>query len=908
MPRLRRWLVRLSNAFRPGREEPDLSREVAAHVALLEDEFVRRGMTSGEARRAAVLSLGGIEQTKELHRDARSFIWLDDARRDLQHAVRLLRRNPIFALTAALSLAIGIGANTTIFTVANRLLFREPVGVADPGRLVDIAPTENGRFSEPVVPYPTYLDIRQRVTTLEGVHGYALDLQPMSLAGPDGAERIFGSLVTSNYFAVLGVRPAAGRLFNAGDSEEPGASPIVVLSHSFWTRRFNANPAVVGQTLQLTGHPFVVVGVAREGFQGTSVLMPDVWVPAAMTAAVSELTTSVLRVAVGGRLKPGVPLLRAASEVELIGQALERERPKPRMRMTPDGVRQENLGGGLRLVAWSPIPPIVRLPATAFIAVLMLVVSLVLVIACANVAGVLLARATARRRAIAVRVAIGAGRARLIRQLITETMLLFVLGGAAGLLLARGMTSLLISVLPSLPLPVDVSLPLDGRVVLWTTGLSLVAAILSGLAPALQASKADVVSALKDDPQGPADRLRLRNAFVIAQVAFSVLLVVSAGLLVRALRNASAVDLGFDPRGVEVTSLDLSLAGYTRTTGPLFVRELANRVRELPSVQAATMAQLVPMGGGMRLCCGVTVPGATPPNGQRFFEPNWNVVEPGYFATLRMPVVAGRDFNDADRNGTQPVAIVGAAAARQFWPNTSTRDVVGQFMLWQTGVPGALDRASVVVKLLVVGVAGDVKSGGPEGLPRRIVYVPMQQRYDSRMMVLARTTHGQRITGEIRALVASMNPNLPIVGARTLEDQSSPVLLQLRVSASVSGAIGLVGMLLAAIGIYGVTAYAVTRRTHEIGVRIALGARRTDVIAMVLRQGMSLVTLGAAIGLCLGAGAGRLLSTWLVGIPAIDPITFGGSALLFAFIGLVACYVPAYRATSVNPTDALRHE
>jgi predicted permease len=537
----------------------------------------------------------------------------------------------------------------------------------------------------------------------------------------------------------------------------------------------------------------------------------------------------------------------------------------------------------------------------------MSVVSLVLVIACANVAGVLLARATARRREIAVRLAIGAGRARLIRQLITETTLLFVLGGAAGLLLARGMTSLLISVLPSLPLPVDVSLPLDGRVVLWTTGLSLVAAILSGLAPALQASKADVVSALKDDPQGPSDRSRLRHAFVIAQVAFSVLLVASAGLLVRALRNASAVDLGFDPRGVEVTSLDLSLAGYTRTTGPLFVRELADRVRELPSVQAATLAQLVPMGGGMRMCCGITVPGATPPNGQRFFEPNWNVVEPAYFATLRIPVLAGRDFNDADRNGTQPVAIVGAAAARQFWPNASAQDVVGQFMLWQTS-PDGPDRTAAVRRLLVVGVAGDLKSGGPGALPRPIVYVPMQQRYNSRMMLLARTTHGQRITGEIRAVVASMNPNLPVVGARTLEDQSGPILTQLRVSASVAGSVGLVGMLLAAIGIYGVTAYSVTRRTHEIGVRIALGAGRTDVIAMVLRKGMSLVALGSAIGLLLGAAAGRLLSTWLVGIPAIDAITFGGSAMLFAVIGLVACYVPAHRAATVDPSVALRVE
>jgi predicted permease len=908
---MRRFVLRILNTIWPSRAEPDLARELASHLAILEDEFQRRGLTAEDARRTARIALGGIEQTKELHRDVRSFVWLDDTWRDARYGARMLRRNPIFALTAALSLAIGIGANTTIFTVANRLLFRVPAGVAHPDRLVDIAPTENGQLAEPVIAYITYRDIRQRASTLDGVYGFQLDLQPMSMSEPGksvGAERIFGNIVTTNYFAVLGVLPAAGRLFDAGDSEEPGASPIVVLSHSFWTRRFNRDPAIVGQTLRLTGHPFAVVGIAAEGFQGTSVLVPDIWVPSGMAAMFGKADQP--RLMVGGRLAPGVSLRQAAGEIDAIGRALAQENPRPRIRLTPDGVRRGNSGEGLRLVPWSPIPPILRLPATAFIAVLTMVVTLVLVIACANVAGVLLARAMARRREIAVRLAIGAGRTRLIRQLITETMLLFTLGGSAGLLLARGLTSLLVSRLPTLPLPVDVSLPLDARAVIFTTGLSLIAAILSGLAPALHASKAEVVSGLKDDPQGPSDRLRLRNAFVVAQVALSMLLVLGAGLLVRALHSATRLDFGFDPNAVEVVSLDLSLAGYSRTTGPLFIRELADRIRELPDVQASTLAQIVPMGRAMWLCCGVAVPGTTPPNGQPFFQPDWNVVEPGYFETLRIPLLAGRDFSAVDRAGSQPVAIVSEGAARQFWPGTQAQDAVGRSILLQNDPPEARrDSGSrAVTSLLVIGVASNLKSGSPNQPPRPLVYVPMQQRYEPRMMLLARTTHGQRITGQIRAVVASINANLPIVAARTLSDQSSPILTQLRISASVAGSVGVVGMLLAAFGIYGVTAYAVARRTREIGIRMALGARSADVIGMVLRQGMALVGLGSAVGLMLGVGAGKLLAAWLLGIPAIDLVTFAGTIVLFASIGLVACYVPVRRATQIDAMEALRYE
>jgi predicted permease len=885
-------VLRLRNALRPASAEADLAREVASHLALVEDELVRRGMTAEEARFAARRAFGGVALAKDLHRDARSFVWLDDARRDVRHSARLLRRDPLFALTAALSLAIGIGANTTIFTVANVLLFRPPAGVADADRLVDIGTrTPGGGFGNSS--YPNYLDLRQRATTVDGVYAYPLFPHAMSLGGTgsaSGSERIFGTAVTGNYFTVLGAAPAAGRLFGAAEIEQPGAAPVVVLSHRFWTRRFDKDPAVVGRTLTLNRRAFTVIGVASEGFQGTGIRAGDVWVPIAMDTPVTSLTNRASAgLLLGGRLKPGVTVSQAAAEMDAIGRALEREYP------------DENRGKGFVVEAASPVPG-ASVPVAVFLGLLTAIVMLVLAIACANLAGVLLARAAARRTEIAVRLALGAGRARLVRQLLAETLMLFALGGGGGLLMARGLTSVLVSLLPALPFPVNVSLALDLRGVLFTTGLVLAAALLSGLAPALQASKADVVSALKDDAQSPS-RLRLRHGFVIAQVAFSILLIVVAGLFVRALQAAGSGDPGFDPHGVELASLDLSLAGYTVTTGPLVAREIVDRVRALPDVQTASLALVLP-GGFETQRRALGVPGVTPPNGQRFFGVDWNVVEPGYFATLRIPLAAGRDFTAADRDGTPLAAIVGEGTARRFWPG---QDAVGKYVVQPT--LGPRGQVTETRTLLVVGVARDVKASSLiDGLSRSLVYVPLQQQYAAGVTIVARTTRGQRIAEEIRSLAASINPDLPIVTSQTLEDAMALGLVPQRVVVSVSGGLGLVGALLAAIGIYGVTAYAVARRRREIGIRMALGAQRADVVRLILRQGMRLAISGSAIGLLLAAGASQALGAFLFGVPPLDPAIFGGAAALFACVGLTACYLPARRATTIDPLAALRSE
>jgi predicted permease len=821
---------------------------------------------------------------------------LDGCLADVRYATRLLRRDPLFALTATLSLAIGIGANTTIFTIANALLFKPPSGVADSSRLVDIGRSQNGEGFDNSS-YPNYLDIRSRTTTLSGVYAYRFGAEPMSLGGRDGAERIYGDMVSTNYFTVLGTRALVGRLFEVGDSEQAGASPIAVLSHQFWKRRFNGDPAVVGQTLTLNGRPFSVVGIAPEGFHGTTVMTSDVWLPISMVGEVSprrSLSILTSREAVwlimGGRLKPGVSVAQARAELAGIGRALEQEFP------------EANRGKAIRVAPTSPIPGN-GAPVAAFLGVLLGIVGLVLAIACANVAGILLARATARRQEIAVRLAIGAGRWRLVRQMLVESMLLFLAGGVAGLALARVMTTLLVSLLPTLPIPVGVTLALDSRAVGFTLGLSLIAAVLSGLAPALHVSRAAVVSALKADARGGPERQRLRNVFVVAQVAFSIMLVIGAGLFVRALQRAAEIDPGFDPRGLELAALDLSLGNYTAETGPQFASQVIERVRQVPGVESAALAAMVPLGlGGLGLG-GLAVPGAPTEQGRRFVEADWNVVTPGYFHTMRMKLATGRDFTDGDRDGAAPVVIVNETAAKRFWPGVPAEDVVGRALLQQTGTAGAQDATRT---LTVVAVARDSKYRSLGEDPRPFVYVPIAQQYMPRTTIVARSTNGQRLAAEIRGLLASMNPNLPIVAALTFDDYASFGLVPQRVAASVSGSLGVVGLLLAAIGIYAVTAFMVTSRGREIGIRMALGAQQSDAVRMVLRQGMLLTAVGSAIGLALAAAVSRLLASLLFGVSAADPLAYGGAALLFGVVGLIACYVPARRATRINPIEALR--
>jgi predicted permease len=892
------------------RVERDLDDEVRAAVDLLIDEELRKGKSPVEARRTALLQLGGIESVKAQVREVRAGALVDTLLGDIRFAARLLVRNPIFTLTAAMSLAIGIGATTTIFTVANGLLLRSAVGVTESGRLVDITRSKSagGPGIDPIS-YPDYLEVRRRATTLEAVYGYQLELPPASLRVESvGAERVYPGVVTNNYFEALGVPAAAGRTFGSVDSEEPGGAPVVVLSHRFWARRFDSDPGIVGRAMYLNGSPFTIVGVAREGFLGMTVVAPDLWVPASMVAALNPeyggrqlVTRGFDFMMLGARLKPGVSKAQASAEIATIGAALAREFPV-KYDLLPLGLAPTTVSYVWSAEASSPIPSGLRVIVGGFLTLLMAIVSVVLVIACANLAGVLLARGVVRRREIAVRTAIGAGRARVVRQLLTETTVLFAIGGIAGLVLARVLTSLLVSLLPSFPVPVNVSVPLDGRVVAFSLGLSFIAALLCGVAPALHASKTDVLTTLKDDGQAPMDRLRLRSAFVVAQVAFSILLVITAAILVRDVDRVTSVDRGFDSRQVDVASVNLSMAGYTAASGSIFASQLLERVRAIPDVEAATLSDRQPDPGSM-IMGGLSIPGISPPQGQPYFYPNWSIVDSQYFATLRVPLIAGRDFTDADRDGVPRVAILGESAAKRFFPNKSA---IGQVVQVHTGNLTAPNSPSS--PLVIVGVARDVQFD-PNQAPRLNLYVPMRQKYVSGITILARTKGPASVAEQIRALVTSMNPNLPVLSAQTLDSSGrGPVEAQLRVAATVAGSVGLIGLLLAAMGIYGVTAYTVARRTREIGIRLSLGAGSAAVVAMILRQGMTLVGIGLAIGLVLSVGIGRVLSAQRFGITAPGAATFIAATVLFVVVALIACYAPLRRAVRIGAMDALRYE
>ena len=876
-----RWILRLFQNLRSrDRLEHELNDELSGALEWLIAEKQKAGLTGAAARRAARLELGSTESIKDAVRDVRAGSVLESVMHDIRYGVRLLVRNPLFTVTAVCSLGVGIGATTTIFGIAEALLFRPPYGVSEPDRLVDIGSARDG-FRIGTVSYQNYVDIRQRASTLQDVYAYSVWPTPMSLGRPDGVERIHGHLVTANYFAVLSASPASGRFFDVSDG-----SRVVVLSYRLWTSRFERDRSVVGRLIRLNGQPFTVVGIVAEGFQGTTIRSPDLWLPIddRVPAGGAGAGTSLL---LGGRLKPGVSRAQAAAELETLAVVLERESP------------EENRGLKLRVATLSPSPDM-RGPLAIFLLLLSAIVLIVLAVACTNLTSILLARTASRRREFAMRMAIGAGRSRIVRQLMVETLVLFTLGCGAGLLLSLWFTAFLLQLLPALPVPLDMSLALDARGFVFAAGVSLVAAVLSALLPARQAAKADLVSAMREDTQ-TIGRMRLRNAFVVAQVAFSIILIVVAGLFGRALNRVASIDPGFNPAELEVVDLDLTTGGYTGANGPPFARDLLARIATLPGVARATLAFAAP-GAFEGLGVSIAVDAAEAAGGRRSFDGAGNIVAPGYFATLGIPFLAGRDFTASDRRGAQGVAIVSETTARRLWPGKDPSSAIGQFVLRGTGT-------EATASLLVVGVAGDVTYNSlVDGSREIFVYLPLEQNYLPRLTIVARANSGRSVRPSIAAALAGLDPNLPILDTARLADRLRAAHTPQRIVVSLAGSLGLLGLLLSAIGIHGVSAYAVAARTREIGVRLALGARRSHVVTLVLKQSVTVVAIGGVLGLALAAGAGQVLRALLFGIPPLDPVAFGGAAMVLTGVGFVACYAPLRRAMRIRIVDAVRWE
>lgn len=812
---------------------------------------------------------------------------------DLRYGARMLWKSPGFTFVAMLSLAIGIGANTTIFSLVNAALLRPPSGIKDAGRLVDIhgtAAAGNERFH--TLSYPDYLYYRNHNEVFDGMTAYSF--RPLSLKRSGEAKHVFGMIVTGNYFSVLDVRPALGRFFLPEEDRTPNTHPVAVMSYALWQREFGGDPGVIGRTLTLNGHACTVIGVAPQNFRGTIVyLAPEVWVPMQMQAQavpgsdlLGDRGTQWLTAA--GRLKTGVSIGTAQAAMSILARQLADSHP--------DTNRDE----GISLTPASSVPGEVRGAVVGFVSLLMGVVGLVLLIACANVAGLFLARASARRQEVAIRMAVGANRGRLVRQLLTESVLLFLAGGTIGVLLAVWTNDLLPKFLPSSS-AASIDLNVDVRVLSFTLMVSLLTGILFGLAPALEASKPDVIFALKSDTAGAGSRRsRTRNLFVVAQIAVSLVLLIGAGLFVRSLRNAGSIDPGFNPDGVYTVAFDLAIQGYDEERGREFYGKLIERVETLPGVRAAGLAALVPLAGGNR-SVGINVGGHEPPPGQRSFDVGTNSVDPRYFRTVEVPVLRGRNFTDADRRTGAQVAVVNETMARRFYGSV---DAVGK--RFTLGAVGGADSAPVEI----IGVVKDGKYVTLGEEPRPHIYRAFEQAYHPRMTLHVRTAPGDAagVIAAVRREAQLLDGNLPLTGVTTMTEQIGFSLIPLRFAASVVGTLGLIGLLLAGVGIFGVVSYSVAGRTREIGIRMALGAQPRDVLRLVVRQGMSLALVGVGIGLPLAFASTRALASLLYGVSATDPLVFVGIALLLVVVALVASYIPARRATRVEPVVALRYE
>lgn len=817
--------------------------------------------------------------------------------RQFKHALRLFARQPLFTLTAVASLAIGIGANATIFSAGNALLLAPTTGIEAPDRLVDVGLTRpNSNFD--TMSYPNFADLRDRNRTLMAMYAYEIEPKALSLGNSDGAVRMYGQLVSAGYFDVLGVTPAAGVFFHA--AQEVVGTPLrrVVLSDRFWRRQFAADPAVVGREVVINGDAFTVSGITPPGFQGTTIISPDVWVPLTTYARTlpgenmfrSRENTWLIA---GGRLKPGITVAAARQDLGAIMTDLNKQFPDILHGMTAAVTTSSRVPGE----AGNVVTPI--------IAVLAAIVGLVLLLACTNLAGLLLARAAARSREMSVRAALGASRWNLMQPLLAESTVLFVAGGIAAALLATWMTGALWSLLPRLPFPVDVSLTIDWRVLAFTFGLALVAGLVTGLVPAWQSSRPDLTSHMKADQSAPG-RQRLRHGLVSAQMGLCLLLLVVAGLLLRSLNAAATVSPGFRVDGVGVANVDLGLGNYTDDAAPVMTERIRTELQAIPGVARVGVAAMVPLDGGGLGLGPLRPKGAADPTDRAFAD--WNVISPDYLPTMELPIVRGRNFSIDDRADSLRVAIINERFADQLWPG---QDPIGKQLENGDFRPG---KENTVRALTVIGVARNAKYRWIGEAPRNFIYVALSQQPWRRAKFFIARDHragdATDLTPAVRHVLRAIDPNLPLIDFTPMTDFAALGMVPQKIAASVAASLGSLALLLAAVGLYGVMAYAVTRRTREIGVRMALGADRGEVIRMVLGQGLRLTLAGGAIGLLLAAAAAFGLSSagLLFGVSVFDPIAFGGTALLMMSVALLATYLPARRAARTDPLTALRAE
>ena len=815
----------------------------------------------------------------------------DDVLQDLRYGLRMLFAQPGFTAVAVLTLALGIGANTAIFSVVNALLLRPLGGVTEPDRLVQIGRKYPDKTYLSDSSYPDYLDYGAQNTVVSSLA--LLTPTAFHLSTGQEAERVEGEFVSGNYFEVLGVQAAHGRLIAAFDEPGSDANRVAVISYRLWQRRFGGDPGAVGRTIQLDSHDFTVVGVASEAFDGSKVgAIHDVWAPLSALRQLEPSAASRFNerraswLELFGRLKPGVTVEQARADFSTIAGRLRQTFPDAYgtagVSVEPGFGRDIETRGNVQRFAYVPFAA----------------VGIVLLIACANVAGLLLARAARRSKEIGIRLALGAARIRVVRQLLTESLALALAGGTAGLVVGIVLTRALRSLLPERILWLSFALDfgVDWRVFGFTLAVAALTGVLFGLVPALQVSRPDAIAGLKGGRRSRSGiaTMRTRGTLVVCQVSLSLVLLITAGLCVKTLRHARAIDTGYEIEHVLTARIDLGKQRYRESQGRAFQRQLLDRIEALPGVQAAGFAVTLPLNDGRWESSVFPERGA-----ERRVQTFFNFISPRYLAALNIPMLAGRPFGDRDRESAPDVAIVNETLARRIWGRENPLE---KRLMWRMGRDGTRTAT-------VIGVARDIRGRNLFEAAAPMLYLPMLQTYQPSAVLHIRSSigHGPLVAG-LRDEVRALDRNLPVHSIKPLADHVTATLTPQRLLAHITTGFGLLALLLAGVGLYGLLAYTVAQRTPEIGIRIALGAPPGSVMRGVVEQGMKVATLGVGLGLAAAFAVTRLLKGLLFGVSALDPLTFASGALLLLVVALFACYFPARRSASVDALLAIRCE
>jgi predicted permease len=880
------FLAKLRALFAQQKATREFEEEMQEHLQLLTERFLRQGMSPQDAVSAARRQFGNAPLLEQRQHEARTFSGVFTLWRDLCFGARILRRNPGSTAGVVVALALGIGMTTCVFTFINALMLRPPADVKDPGRLRELWLHHlgaSGMSGYQTLNYPDYTYYRDHSRSFAGMMAFDGDPESVIWNHAASGQVLQAQLVSGNFFSVLGVAPALGRTFTSDDDRIDNPQSLVILSHAFWQQRLGSDPLIIGKTLMLNGANYLIVGVAPAGFNGLLAgIQPDLWAPLATIPWIAHdpdrfTNRQSYWLLVAARLAPGTKAQTAEAEISVLARQIEKDHPDTNKDLTAD------------IFPATLVPGPYRGYVSAFSGLLLAAFVLVLLIACTNAASLLLMRATYRAREMAVRTAMGASRGRLVRQLLAESILLSSIAGAAGIALAWWIGHLLLALKPA-SMPITLALPIDWRVLLFALLVSLLTGIGFGIIPALRSARVEAVPVLKEETQaGSRRKSRLRVVLMTGQMAICVVLLIAATLCVRSLFNANSINPGFDTHHEAVATLDPEALGYSTAQVDAFYQELIEHIRALPGVTSASYTDHLPLG--MALDTTSVSEADRAASKQNQIHADVFQVAPDYFRTLGVTLLRGRDFSKNDAKPSTPVVVINEALARRLWPG---RDPVGRHIML---------RGQNVEIIGVVGT-GKYRTLGEEAIP-----VVFGTQLPSRRVLILRTAGDPTpLLDAIRREVQRVDPNMAATDLETIQQYMSFPLFPARTTGLLLGGAGILALVLTSIGLFGVISYGVSQRTHEIGIRMAMGARPKDVLHLVLREGLLITISGLVVGLAAAIAATRLLSSLLYGIRPGDPATLLGVSAGLSAVALLACYLPAQRAMRINPIAALRYE